>query len=374
MTENNNHEQELAARQAEAKATPCSNCGQPMTGEYCSACGQSRRHFLRFFPAVIGDFIAETFEIDGRLSRTLKTLLFYPGKLTTAYIAGRRVHYSPPVRFYLFTSLLAFLLISIEADRNINFNIDDDEIEVSTEHNQPMAGSQQAATDNDAKPDQQPSSDDAVSADADELADAADTPNVPMASSDTQDDDELTFFGGQPWHPQHNPLHIGFLPDQANALLNQRTARIKANIPRIKENPGLLMDQFLRYLPQTLLVLLPVFALILKLFYPFTRRYYTEHVIFSIHMHSFSLLVVIIALLLNELEDITTRSWLDAGLNGLSVITLLWVPVYALLAQKRVYQQGWTATVIKFTLVYGLYSSVQMLALVFIFLLGASSL
>jgi len=123
-----------------------------------------------------------------------------------------------------------------------------------------------------------------------------------------------------------------------------------------------------------MLVLLPVFALILKLFYPFARRYYTEHVIFSIHMHSFTLLMVIIIMLLDELSEWNPLGWLDIGLEAVSVIALLWVPAYGMLAQKRVYRQGWIVTGIKYTLVYGLYFTVQMLAMVFVALLGASSL
>lgn len=355
----------------------CSNCGSPMAGEYCSVCGQSRRHFLRFFPAVVGDFIAETFEIDGRLSRTLRTLLLQPGKLTNEYIAGRRVHYSPPVRFYLFTSLLAFLLISFEVNKSLDVAISNDSginFTVGNEGEQPaQAGNSRESdlsADESAMPEQQSEQqpDEQLTRQTQRQSEQSGA-----ATTDAEDDDFL-HFNGTAWHPQDNPLVIGFLPATANALLNARIARIKQNIPRIREQPGILVDQFLRYLPQTMLVLLPVFALILKLFYPFARRYYTEHVIFSIHMHSFTLLMVIIIMLLDELTELNPLGWLDVGLDAFSVIALLWVPAYGMLAQKRVYRQGWIMTGIKYTLVYGLYFTVQMLAMVFVVLLGASSL
>jgi len=351
----------------------CSNCGSPMAGEYCSVCGQSRRHFLRFFPAVVGDFIAETFEIDGRLSRTLRTLLLQPGKLTNEYIAGRRVHYSPPVRFYLFTSLLAFLLISFEVNKSLDVAISNDSginFTVNSEDKQPEQADNSResdfSADESAAPERQPDQ-------PDQQLEEQQPQQTDEASSEAEDEDFLSF-NGEAWHPQDNPLQIGLLPATANAMLNQRIARIKQNIPRIREQPGILVDQFLRYLPQTMLVLLPVFALILKLFYPFARRYYTEHVIFSIHMHSFTLLMVIIIMLLDELSEWNPLGWLDIGLEAVSVIALLWVPAYGMLAQKRVYRQGWIVTGIKYTLVYGLYFTVQMLAMVFVALLGASSL
>lgn len=371
MTKESSEQQTLNADDAElSDAEPsaefCRNCGAALGGEYCAQCGQSRRHFLRFFPSVVGDFIAETFEIDGRLSRTLRTLLLQPGKLTNEYLAGRRVYYSPPARFYLFSSLIAFLLISIEADRNINFANTPERLDTTIEENiRDASDSTSDQTAND-KPD--PAIDVAAKTTATRPGEQTD------AAGSAQDSNDFLWFNDQPWHPQHNPIQIGLLPASANTLLNQRVARIQDNIPRIKENPGLLVDQFLRYLPQTMLVLLPVFALILKLFYPLARRYYTEHVIFSIHIHSFTMLMVIIIMLLEEIEQFSPLAWLDTGLNSLAVIAMLWVPVYGMLAQKHVYCQGWIVTSIKYLLVYGVYFTVQMLVLVFVILLGASSL
>jgi len=360
MSTDNDHKQQLEVSQfedeaAESATEHCSNCGQVLRGEYCSACGQSRRHFLRFFPAVVGDFIAETFEIDGRLSRTLRTLLFHPGRLTSDYIAGRRAHYSPPVRFYLFTSLLAFLLISYEVNQSVTF---DQELAAGFQDGiSEDSGATKAVNDKSADSTDQTDSNDAAVTDEPEPG-----------------DDSVFVINGTPWDAQDNPLQIGFLPPGVNQLLNERLARIQDNVPRIRQNPGLLVDQFLRYLPQTLLVLLPLFALMLKLFYPFGKRFYTEHVIFSIHMHSFTLLLVIIIVLLGEAEQLSAWGWLDIGLNGVATIAMLWLPVYGMLAQKRVYRQGWMVTVIKYLLLYGLYFTVQMLAMVFVVLLGASSL
>jgi len=360
MTTDNDHQQQLEVSEleqgaAESATEHCSNCGQVLRGEYCSACGQSRRHFLRFFPAVVGDFIAETFEIDGRLSRTLRTLLLHPGRLTNEYIAGRRVHYSPPVRFYLFTSLLAFLLISYEINQSVAF---DQELAAGFQDGSSEdSGATKADTDNTA-----------------DRTDQADSIGANVTDEPETDDDSIFVINGSPWDARDNPMQIGFLPPGVNQLLNERLARIQDNAPRIRQNPGLLVDQFLRYLPQTLLVLLPLFALMLKLFYPFSKRFYTEHVIFSIHMHSFTLLLVIIIVLLGEAEQLSTWGWLDSGLNGAAVIAALWLPVYGMLAQKRVYRQGWMVTVIKYLLLYGLYFCVQMLAMVVIILLGASSL
>ena len=51
-------------------------------------------------------------------------------------------------------------------------------------------------------------------------------------------------------------------------------------------------------LPPTMFVLIPVFAILLKLFYVFRRRLYVEHLIVALHSHAFmflSLLLITLA-------------------------------------------------------------------------------
>jgi hypothetical protein len=87
------------ARPAAAGTSRCENCGAPLTGKYCSACGQ---HHFDHPVHDFGHFVSEAFEdlthADSRLWRTLIALLFRPGFLTREFLDGRRVRYLPPVR------------------------------------------------------------------------------------------------------------------------------------------------------------------------------------------------------------------------------------------------------------------------------------
>jgi uncharacterized membrane protein YkgB len=91
----------------------CASCGQPLTGRYCAHCGEAAldphaltvRHF-------VGHTLAhETLHVDGKIWRTLRSLLFKPGLLSEEYCAGRRRLYVNPVRL-LIIAIIVFALVS----------------------------------------------------------------------------------------------------------------------------------------------------------------------------------------------------------------------------------------------------------------------
>ncbi|MCO4800076.1 MAG: DUF3667 domain-containing protein, partial [Colwelliaceae bacterium] len=93
----------------------CENCHAKVEGMYCSQCGQSVESTLRYFWSVILHLLDDIFSFDSRASRTLFPLIFKPGFLTNEYIAGRRVHYVPPLRLYLFISIIFFISLKFIA-------------------------------------------------------------------------------------------------------------------------------------------------------------------------------------------------------------------------------------------------------------------
>ena len=94
----------------------CENCGAPLLGEHCYACGQPTKGLVRHFSSVIGDFFDTVFNIDSRVLRTIGPLLTRPGFLSLEYFAGRRVRYVTPMRLFLFLSLIAFFAIQGSID------------------------------------------------------------------------------------------------------------------------------------------------------------------------------------------------------------------------------------------------------------------
>jgi hypothetical protein len=99
--------------------TPCKNCGTPLEARFCPQCGQKNIDLERPLPALLGEAIRESFDVDGRAIRTLWTLLRRPGLLTSEFLAGRRRLYSPPFRLYLVISVLFFVLAAWIAGQGI---------------------------------------------------------------------------------------------------------------------------------------------------------------------------------------------------------------------------------------------------------------
>ena len=49
----------------------CANCGTPLLGEHCYACGQPVKGLVRHFSSLVGDVLDSVFEWDSRTPRTL---------------------------------------------------------------------------------------------------------------------------------------------------------------------------------------------------------------------------------------------------------------------------------------------------------------
>ena len=89
----------------------CLNCGAPLTGPYCSACGQ-KAHVHRSVRAFFHDFLHGLFNFEGKIWRTLPMLAWRPGELTRRYIAGERARFISPVALFLFTVFVMFAVLN----------------------------------------------------------------------------------------------------------------------------------------------------------------------------------------------------------------------------------------------------------------------
>ena len=358
-----------------AEGAQCANCGTPLQGPWCHHCGQEVHDPFKRFRGAVGETLENVFHFDARLSRTLIPLFLRPGFLTREYIAGRRVRYVAPLRLMFFLAILAFLAIQLSVEitpPRLNFNVQ-------------QAFAQMPNT----------ASVERLRARLDgQLARSLVQPDLPAWSRalllkqkekiDRAAQGRLTQLGQQ---PVHAPARV--LP--AHSRASPASSSTMTGLPHVDKGPhGWLSDHLLQgfqedfssanaarrvlyavlhQLPLTMLVLMPLFALLLKLFFP--RRLYMEHLLVALHSHAFVFLDLILIVILGQLA-----SWsapvgpLATALGWMSVAAGWWIPIYLLLMQKRVYQQRWPIAAVSYLGIGVLY--IVMLSAALAIVLGIS--
>ncbi|MEO8778711.1 MAG: hypothetical protein ABI389_08560 [Rhodanobacter sp.] len=160
------------------------------------------------------------------------------------------------------------------------------------------------------------------------------------------------------WNRDTHPWRVGWLPMAANRWLNDSVGNAQAHLyamnsgtPAQQKVAGtrLILGMF-SAAPTVLFVLLPVFALLLKVIYVFKRRLYMEHLIVAMHSQAFLMLSMLVLLALGVLRGwlVPYAGRLDILFSLLRAAALIWIFVYLFLMQKRVYQQGWIMTIVKY--------------------------
>jgi len=327
-----------------AGSVECLNCGTVLQGPFCHYCGQPDRNFMRFFPVLLREMLEDFLDLDSRFMRTMKPLLFKPGKLTRDYLDGRRFRYTPPLRLYIFSSIACFFLAALAASDSIQINtngedvvsglyiggIDDPEVQQALEG---------------MDPDKRQRVEEALQ----QVAEAKEE-----AGAEKDEEDSGIMIGDKPWDRETNPFVIEWMPDWVNNWVNDEIEQSPQKGKEIGENPDLIKDKIFDVLPATMFVLLPIVALLFKFWYLFAKKYYIEHLIFALHNHSFAFVMIVLVILLS-----TLGTWIEpdedgrftAFANWVYAAIGIWIPLYFLISLKRVYQQGWGMTIAKYCLI-----------------------
>jgi len=97
------------AGDAAARSGPgvCTNCGGPRAGEYCAECGQRAVRERLTVRGIARQIAHEAMNLDHGLLFTALELTRRPGAAVRDYLAGRRVPYTGPVKYFLLMVALA---------------------------------------------------------------------------------------------------------------------------------------------------------------------------------------------------------------------------------------------------------------------------
>jgi hypothetical protein len=328
-------------------------------GRYCHVCGQENVEPKESFWHLLTHFFNDITHFDGKFFITLKDLLFRPGFLSKEYMVGRRASYLNPVRMYVFTSAIFFLLFfsffrskeSIKIDPSINGKtlgqidkMDSVTFAKFTTH----------------------------------INEESDRPARPMTREEFKEYADTIF---KIFLDTSSGLHVNGKKytsvkefdslqhtntREHNWLTRQLIYKVLELNEKYHNNKleifNATKEALVHRLPQMLWISLPFLALALKLMYVRRKQfYYVSHIIFSIHLYVFLFIALLVLFSISKLNKT-----LDLGfLSFMSVILTLGLFAYEYLALKNFYSQGWIKTFFKFLLIN--ISYIIMLVLLFAF-------
>lgn len=321
---------------------PCLNCGDPTPGNYCRNCGQAKRRVAVSVATLITDVLEDQLVLNRALPRTLLHLVVRPGFLTVEYVNGRIVRYIAPFRLYLVSSIVFFLLLSFfglraieqaQVGENVTVRVD------SAARAFRVTGLESIDTTG-----MPPEAKNALRQLA-LLPGGVDSATALAARADSVQAD-LRVPGLQPWARE-------LAGDTTGSGFDENlTTRIVERYGHLPPRDALreFAREYLEYVPHMVFLLLPLFALILKLLYARRKRYYAEHFVFALHLHAFTFLLFTIMFLIGRAA---VNAWLFLGLM-----------LYVWIAMKRVYGQGVFRTTAKYLMLGGAYGLLLGVALV----------
>lgn len=377
----------------------CANCGTPLGGPFCSQCGQSAHDPNTSFLHALEEVVESFWHLDGRVFRTLRALLV-PGRPATDYLAGHRVPYVAPMRLFVVLSVLTFFVarlalhagsppvpdtatpVSQPATARVKDGLEarfaalDDPAQVRAlreSSRQDLAHAMDDLPEGIGKQLGQGGMQVAIDH-VDQLADArlaqlgepGPAPSRPEAPAEAAQDAP----------PGQQQVRIAGLPAFANAWLTTQLAHIRANLPRLQRDPMLLFNAFFASVPSALFVLVPLFALLLRLCYLGSGRGYLHHLVVALYSHAFLLVDLLAVVLLGLAKGLLLAHApvVSGALGWVQLLLVLWMPVSLWLAQKRVYGQGWLATSLRYLGLGTVYGVLVLLASLWLMLLSLAHL
>ncbi|MFL6519971.1 MAG: DUF3667 domain-containing protein [Chthoniobacterales bacterium] len=374
--------------------THCENCGAPLAGDFCAQCGQHAIDYRRSIFRVLLDAADSFFNWDTKFLHTVNQLLIHPWQLTNDFNAGRRARYVHPLRLYLIASIVFFLVaraVNWDSDGPIQLTAQDRTELVANlskmiEPNSPLTPEQrtqvelarlklaqaQGALTAEERAEVKSAfkayikSEVRKSMSAEERAKMATTmaripkipephthaipsPVAPMppalpgtnAATDQPSIPPITFPTTTPI-----PMHFSVGPpgEKKSPVALWLEKQVKEKIGEDGARAKLFMETLRSNIPAMMLCCIPLFAFILKILYIRKGRFYVEHLVYALHIHTFLYVTVIITALLVMGADRTVPA-LAGWIKGLMACV---IAVQIFLSIRRVYKQGWFMTMVKF--------------------------
>lgn len=287
-------------------ARACKNCGHAADENFCPNCGQETHDLHRSLGGILGEVLDAFAGWDAKIPMSIGLLITRPGALTVEFLSGRRVRYLRPLRLYLTMSVLFFLSVSLvpnsREQRGFVTNGDGTTLGIIQVKGGP-------------------------------------SDRVDVRTSDSA----MTAFVKR----NAGEAGPGFVP-----WFKHRFKEGMRNVMRLppEQRAHAMQAAFFSRIGNVVFVLMPIFALILRMLYRRLPLYYAEHVVFALHSHAFAMCGLTVTRVIGSLAP--------APLVWIALVTQLWIPVHLYLSMRRVYGQSRGRTIGKFVALCALYGPI----------------
>lgn len=321
----------------------CKNCDTPLesTFKYCPKCGQETSDNLTFgilFSKTISDY----FSVDARFFRSFIPLMFRPGVLARRFVDGKRLKYLHPAQFYLFISVLFFFLFSFsirKADNEMSQafqkgferEIPGDSVKVSEQDSIKIEEARKLLQKNQkmmGMSDEDMQTIDSV------IANTAKNPNNINSGMSWDFDKEVLDSLITAGAPAEDKLKAMGMEEDATGI-NKRF--YEQMLKLYQQKGGGILQTFYDTIPIAMFLLMPLFALLLKIFY-WKRGNFAHHMVFSFYFFTFLFTSFCLIILANMLFDVPI--WVEV------IITFSYV-LYLILALRNFYRSSWLGAIFK---------------------------
>jgi hypothetical protein len=352
----------------------CLNCGTRLRGQYCGHCGQRSHNRLISIWQLLQEAFGDLLELDSRLWRTLLPLLARPGQLTKDYLEGRRARYMPPFRTYLVLSVIFFVVAFFDPQDDLSLFFEPEPPPTAEEIAAMEEEKKQAEEEHEEEIDTALQKLKALEAEgkiSQEVIEEYENDGGLVISFDDEDGEDGLFGDCENMNLSDEEdapewLTKRFSDERLKLLCERNKARGNDNIA----------DAIVDNIPVALIVLLPIMAMVLKVLYPLSRRYFVEHLLFFVHFHAFFFLIMILLILFARLAGLLGPE--DGAIDSIStlirVATAFYIPVYLYKAMRHVYGQGHWVTIPKYlmlSIAYVTGATLTMLGALLVALLSA---
>ncbi|MFN6379902.1 MAG: DUF3667 domain-containing protein [Flavobacteriales bacterium] len=238
----------------------CGNCnhGLEKDSHFCGNCGQDTHHQKIPFSHFVLEFLEGLFHFDTKIWMTLKKLFLNPGIVIQEFNDNKRMRYVPPIRLYIFTSIIFFLFASSGVDKetsDLDKAVDKGEIEGRF--------------------------------------------SVVFIDATVVDSSTSRILNSI---PHITEIQVDSVLKSANIESSKINNKIITNLIHLQRgeiSARELGHRFITSINKLLFLLMPLFAFLILLFIGWKKHFYVETLVFSIYFHSFYFMLSILAVLIN---------------------------------------------------------------------------